>query len=153
MTYSRPLHAITLTALTATLLAAAAPYAAVAQRKHPTPRIRLIERVTEQGVTLYIRRADLPDSATVVGLAATCHPRLEITTYFGGYFAGRPVQFAGGGVDGRIHRFGPVEGCRAPTRRVSSTPRCGPARSCPTASGPSSTTRSRPATARCAASC
>lgn len=110
MTHRRPLRAIIPTALTATLLAAATPHAATTQDEYPTPRIRLIENVTQQGATAWIMRADLPDSATIIGLAATCGPRLEVTVHFGGYPAdGRPVQLAIRGADGRIHRFGPVE--------------------------------------------
>lgn len=110
MPHLRPLQAIT---LTAALLAATAPHAAFAQNPQPTPRIGNIESIAQPGGTTYIMRAALPNDGTIVGLAATCLPRLEVTVYFGGYPAdGRPVQLAVRETHGSGHRFGPVErGC------------------------------------------
>jgi hypothetical protein len=107
MPLPRCANAITAAAI---LLTAVAPAAAEAQADHPTPRISLLETITMQGVTAYVMRANLGNTEIIIGLAATCDPRLEVTVYFGGYPADRrPVQLAVRGADGRVHRFGPVE--------------------------------------------
>ena len=94
----------TLAAATALIAATAATTAQV-----PTPEIRQIEQLINDGTTAYVMRAPLPNTAQIVGMAITCNTRVEVRIYLGAFPpADTPVQLGVRTTTGRIERFGPV---------------------------------------------